>query len=649
MKKFLILAFLPISHLGASATSSRQPRVLTKDWGPRFDKLSQLYGQASSDRSNLKNLRDKHIQLFSEEAAKPNPDYLGLTPGITTDMINYINTIIDETVHKMPPPPTRFEIFTLGSMARDESGFFTDLEIGILVAEKTPEAKKYFETFAQLLSDRFFLLGEHPDVGGKGLRIDEADNAPLHLKWFARFASAQQVDDLLSEALLKRKFDKIPLEGSRLFIATPQEFAEYLNPLALDDKTLREAKDLYRERIEALFEQAWQEKVATLDLSQMSDAQRSSARAETRKLVRERFDGVLRPLSRKEYNTAKSLQTLVRNIRHLYGDESLFNEYIQAREVYLQGPPKKPNPHYNLTRRQEIVYTKDLDELSRPLSDSSSPLHGTLGKSVDLKRQLYRFPEQVLTNRGFWYSLPVQNTSSILHELVSRGLFNAAFAEKLRNTLNFITGLRLKEQAILRKQGFAIPATPEEWQDNKDELEESIKSLTNLKNSYLEFKLPQEDIDKVQNKISTAESQLRSLEKMKPLEIDSILTTEEIAELNSTHLPVLNELYQRNIAFLKGDPAAFTRAEAITESTISEDAPSYENGNNDKAYRLAKLKEFTRDLFPRRSGAASSSQNNGGTSQNITSTSQSDSLSKDLTRLAALRELAKRIFSNKSM
>jgi hypothetical protein len=569
VKKLLsvLIYTLVLGALESNAESSSVPRVQIREWGPALEKVKQVYGQVSKDREDLRDLREKHIALFNAEAAKLHPNYLGLTPPITTDMISYINRIIDETARKMEPAPTPFEIFTMGSMARDESGFFTDLEIGILVAKKTPEVKKYFDRFAQLLSDRFFLLGEHPDVGGKGLRIDEADNAPLHLKWHSRFASAGQIDALLNEALLKRKFDKIPFEGSRIFLATPQEFAEYVNPVVLDDVTLKAAEDRYKARIEQLVEAAWQDQLKHIKKSKISDAQKAAIRSEIRTKIKETFDGVLKPLSRKEYTTAKSLKTLVRNIRHLYGDKRLFDEYLKDREVYLQGPPKKKNPFYQVNRRQEIAYDKNIEEMEKPLSDLTNPIHGTLGSSVDLKRQLYRFPEQVLTNLGFWYNLPVQNTLQILQEATKRGLFNQQFALQLQDTLNFITGLRLKEQAILRKQGFAIPASVEEWQDLKEELEENIQNLKALEAGLISLKRPQEDIDKTHEKLTKVESELLNLQKMKPLTVESILTRPEVIELNAKHLPVLKELYDRTLAFLKGDAAAYQHPSTTAPTT----------------------------------------------------------------------------------
>ena len=150
------------------------------------------------------------------------------------ETIEYIKKRISETIRQLGKPPVDFSIVTMGSMAQQESGLYTDLEIGILVKERNIRVVKYFQNFAQKLSDRFFLLGEHPSVGGKGLRMDEANNSPAHLHFFARYACPEQAKSLLQSAIEKREFDKIPYEGSRIFLATPQEFAEHINPNFLD-------------------------------------------------------------------------------------------------------------------------------------------------------------------------------------------------------------------------------------------------------------------------------------------------------------------------------------------------------------------------------------------------------------------------------
>ena len=105
-----------------------------------------------------------------------NPDNYQIVANITQETLEYVNKRIEETIKKIGPASTKFSLFSMGSLTRSESGLYTDLEIGILVKEKNIEVFNYFKKFSQVLADRFFMLGEHPDVGGKGFRMDEENN-----------------------------------------------------------------------------------------------------------------------------------------------------------------------------------------------------------------------------------------------------------------------------------------------------------------------------------------------------------------------------------------------------------------------------------------------------------------------------------------
>lgn len=164
------------------ASKGKELKVITRN----FDAMSvsdqiplaEIMGQVAHDRQELHKLRDTYMQEYLRVGMHGN--CMDVTTQIAKATIGYVNTRIAEIIEKLGTAPTKFCVFTMGSLARDESGFFTDLEIGILVEEKNPLVIDYFKRLSQRLADRLFLLGESCDVGGKGLRIDEADSAPDH-------------------------------------------------------------------------------------------------------------------------------------------------------------------------------------------------------------------------------------------------------------------------------------------------------------------------------------------------------------------------------------------------------------------------------------------------------------------------------------
>jgi hypothetical protein len=573
MKRYTLCLSITLTlATGIHAGNNKVPRVQVKEWGPEFEGIKNLYGQAVADRSNLAQLREKHIALFEQEEKKPQPNYLSLTRGITSDTIDYINNMVAETIAKLGPPPVPFSLFTMGSMARDESGFFTDLEVGILVQQKTPAVQKYFAQFAQILADRLYLLGEHPAVQGKGLRIDEADNAPAHMKWFARYASPTQMQNLdeIANDLEKRK-ELTPKEGSRIFLATPKEFAGYLD--ANIEEHLKGDFENFRNVLYKEEQAAWKRE-------QKKPAAQRRTLEEIKLEVRNAYSALLKPLYGYELKVLKSLLGLTRNLRHLYGDKALFDRFVTESKKYLDGPASESHAVYT-TRRQEIAFKELLNDMQKFITDPSAPVQGKLDDDLDIKRRLYRWPEQVLTNLSYWYALGTQNGEEILQELVSRGLFDPKLAQQTRALLNYATGLRLKEQAVLRKQGKTVPMSMEEWQDQKEKMTQELEYLKAGEAFALKMLPPLKtvtrdakgNIDKIQAtqaaeilmkrdlihaKVLEKQVELASFDKLKPNETFSIIKPKDVEQLQTIYLPILNELFLRAQAFATGDTKAFS-------------------------------------------------------------------------------------------
>ncbi|HBN21967.1 MAG TPA: hypothetical protein DD412_01865 [Holosporales bacterium] len=119
-------------------------KVRTKDWGEKFKGVSNLFKQASENRSELHELRERHMKRFAELQEDESSDYTALAKDVTSDTIAYVQKRVARLIEKMGPAPCEFSLFSLGSMPRSESGFYTDLEIGILMKHNTVKARKYF-------------------------------------------------------------------------------------------------------------------------------------------------------------------------------------------------------------------------------------------------------------------------------------------------------------------------------------------------------------------------------------------------------------------------------------------------------------------------------------------------------------------------
>lgn len=538
----------PMTNFAASlAGQPGKIKIKTRDWGLGYTAVKDLYAQAEQDRKELNDLRQNNMDSYFALRDTKNPNFIDLARNITEETIAYIKKRITQTIIELGPPPTDFAIFTMGSMARQESGFYTDLEIGVLVKEKNVKIIKYFEKFAQKLSDRFFLLGEHPDVGGKGLRMDEADNSPAHLKFFARYACEDQAKSLLKSALEKREFDKIPFEGSRIFIATPEEFAQHVNPNFLSEQ----------EKVPTEVEESLMKDELEKALKDPINKDRNVD--EVTKEIKGYVKILIRPLNPREKQISGSVESLVRNVRFLYGDQRLFDEYLKKREVYLNGAPKHANPFYS-NRRQEIAFLEMKKDIMKYMNKPDSAIAaGKLGKEIDIKRELYRFPEQILTNLGFWHNVGEQNTSKIAQLLAQKGFMGQELSNQLTELMNYFIGLRFKKQEVCKKQTHALPTTAEEYNEQKEELESEVQKLKKQREFMAQSNSPAAELEKIDKDISKAQNSLIEMKKLKPLEETSILSAEEINLINTKYLPVLHKLFEAAKNFILGDKDAFKK------------------------------------------------------------------------------------------
>ncbi len=532
---------------------SRVPAAKTKEWGSKYDGVKALFNQVTSDRVKLAQLRAKYIARYKDEAASECPHFAPIMKDISRETVDYINDIIAETIKKIGPAPTPYCLFSLGSLARHESGFFTDLEIGILVDQKSAKAIAYFNKFSQELADRIFLLGEHPLVGGKGMRLDEADNGPFHNKFFMRYASPAQTKSLMREALEKRHFETIPTEGSRLYLATPDEFASHLRPDYLDSLLSDAHKNYIRVEREKLFESEFQK--ALIDPAN-AGCKRSEIATKVGALVQQIFQ----PYSSRERQISSSIANGSRNIRFLFGDQAIFERYRESRDAVLNGMPQYKTPRYT-TRRQEIAYMKMREDIANYLQkgDKSSIVQGALQDELDIKRELYRFPEQLLTNLGFWHNCKEQNTIEIANQLAADGIIQESFKNRLVDLMNFCMGMRLNKQDKMRKQGWATPTTLEEYQSQEKKLSTELANLRSARALLERTYATQSDLAAIDQKIIKADGSLRDLKKMKPLSLNSILGEKEIKLLNDKYLPFLKELFEAEKSFLEGNAQAFAQ------------------------------------------------------------------------------------------
>lgn len=528
-----------------SITFSWGVNVCTRDFGEEFRGLAQLYGQVSEDRAKLKDIRDRNTQIFKTLSASEKPDYAGLMRQITAEKTTYLQNIIDEEARRMPLSPTAYAIYAMGSMPRQECGLVTDVEIGFIVQDKTPITLKYFAKLSQRISDRLFLLGEHPAVGGKGFRLDEANNSPFHYTFDNRYTDHKDVKKRLVRAIQRREFDKIPIEGSRVLLTTPRELAQYS---ASEHKTKGRVRLSNSERHKVYKHlYRWERKRsvnASLSKEEIMDDVKFWVSQATRKLTA------------KERGHVEGMNNLLRNCSFIYGDPTVYNLYMSHYKRILRKTALNPNGMV-VSRRHEIAVDKLSEELDKYIIDPDNFVNnGQLGSKIDLKRQFYRLIEQIITNLGFFYGASEQNTLDIVDFLVTHQHMSVAFGVEMKELMNFAMGLRLKKQDVLKKQGFAIFIDEQEFEKERYDLEKNVRGL----NKMIEFQEKRKDdplkMERRHFKRMEAERKLQDHLKALP---GSIIDENDALLMNTRYIPSLQKLYQASMAWLHGDLEAFMR------------------------------------------------------------------------------------------
>jgi hypothetical protein len=254
------------------------------------------------------------------------------------------------------------------------------------------------------------------------------------------------------------------------------------------------------------------------------------------------LDKVYRPFSDKELSIANQAgKKLGRNIAFLHGDEKLFKEFIHKRERYLD--------------RKTIAKDKMANDIDELYKKGDSPfITGKLGKKFDPKKDGYRPFEQFITNLGFFHRCKSQNSIDIIQELNSRKILSPEFSAKTTDLVQFLNGLRLKEQAALGRQGAGYYLDLEAFNKDKKDLEEKIenskKAIEYLKSLEHPNKNMKEKLASYERALFKLEADYAHLLDMAP---GKILTPQDLKLLQEKYIPLGQDVLKQAIAWTKGE------------------------------------------------------------------------------------------------
>ncbi len=545
---------------------------------------------------SLMSNRRKHIHLFEKIIAnqeisrsstqidavnpkKNSPDqklvnYYKIVKLISDDTVQWINELckkIQQFMKELPEygePPERFSVFSMGSLVRHESGFFTDFEVGIILEKNSLSAQKYFQEFSQRLADALYLLGEHPDLGGKGAHLDIADNAPPHKRFAFRRLAEEQISDKMRKAIGQRQKGDFPVGGSRVFLLEYRSFAElfkYGFIDSLDDKGIPEldipskdtilklandiltpnpwTEDIFKgeylenltqkkkDELKAYNEQYHRENtnkekeaiqrlifqfmIKKIKRKMMNEFIGESSDSSMKKRAASFAKQILKPFSSKEIQVARSVPELGRNIMCLYSfkkdsnEPTIFERFIYERNKHLNAETPQ-----GFIQGQFISYKTIIELLNQKVTSTGlltetvkNKTGGELPKKIDLKRQFYRIPEQILTGLYWYYKIDfseddIQNTESIISKLFNENIISEETHKKFLFIMNISIKFRLQQQIELKGDCHDVYFDEKTWEKEIKEIDQKLSESKTKKDKWESiFKSTNNDNNEYTNEI----------------------------------------------------------------------------------------------------------------------------------------------------
>ncbi len=432
----------------------------------RKEQFTQFKSKKYGDKNNLnlqyslyskKALKKKGHKEEAIAQAKLIQNYSPLVKKISEDTIALVKELCENIKQSLGTPPTNFEIFTLGSLARRESGFYTDFEVGVVLQENSIAAQIYFEKFSQKLADSLFMLEEHPDVGMHGAHLDTADNAPPHKRFEFRDLSEDQIMNKIRNAIGHRRKGDVPTAGSRIYLLAADDFVNLFKHNALEglDASSIELNSFYNQELQAIKAVFYQYLVLrnkSVDISQKNDFKKSiNLQAKTYDDLKQIFNAIP-PNSRISECFPDLLQLAKKEIK-----KQLVKDYIEYDSKIKNVDPTQLSAAERLRLTKETLpYVK---KILNPLSSGEIGVARSvpdLGRNIDIVYS-YTAPGEIknfdlIQNRNDFFSkkIPCQNLGIKINDpwgIIKLGplkqgqyvsfkaiielLYNRAFKEKL--------------------------------------------------------------------------------------------------------------------------------------------------------------------------------------------------------------------------
>lgn len=534
----------------------------------KHSKVESVIANSVSHRSQLSTIRSNAREQLQNGVSAEK-----VSRHMSDNMGRFVSSLYQEAIDKLGPPPCDYCLVVFGSMARQESGPYPDVDNMLIVEKKTPESLKYFTKVNQYVADRIHRLGEGDALGKAGIRFCPGDLNPSYQRYDFRYSDNPRNDFLLSleqehndksQTIENKKIeltnmaDEIDRLEKDLATTGDNSLKSKIDDLKFDHRMLGEeieykqvelenskytqltkTRELLDKSINEL-DFAKQENAATPSKANQDKVDALQRRLEAQQHELKRMEGdflggqselfvepslsdaTLADLSsypEYERERIEFLGVVINDSLPVYGNKDLYTQYIALR-------PSVSSPGATQVKeRAEKNIKRSIDGMKNNKVHPQPARDNTLTEMVQIKEELYRFPQALVANLSLMHGVEAKNTFDRIRALRDAGVFDKIYADKLLQTMDQLVKFRILAQSNYGEEYELV--TPVDWKSFNSFYTSISEQIDDLSAKYPDIAKKiqniEKEIDKLEIKASTGDVKAEADLKLKKEERNQLV------------------------------------------------------------------------------------------------------------------------------
>lgn len=528
----------------------------------------------------------KEIRKKAYDQAKLGVSAKEISNKLSNGISDFVSSLYEQGINQLGKPPCEYCLVVFGSLARQESGPYPDLDNMLIIEKKTAETLHYFTKLNQYVADRVYRLGESETLGKSGLRFCQGDLNPEYLRYDFRYAENPRKEYILSmsdpikdkretlaknttdlhEARKKSAKDKVSqLETEQLKLTSELLTLKGDKDIAMKRKALEKASDLeldkaireilsisnsdegkmfaekrdQLQKITGEIENIKKEINPTPDLYEKLN-QLQEEQEKIRNEIEEDENKAHGGMSLLFVEASKNEPTLydaneIKNIKNLIIKEKI--EFLQQ-GVVGEGLPIFGNKdlytqYSSLLKADSALQKQSLEAIKKHIQkekeETISPVpsrSNTLPEVVHIKHELYRFPQFIVAQLANYSGIKKTNTFERIQALCDKNVIDSGFTKDLLKAMDQLVRLRIIAQTTYHEE-FEFVTTCD-WTTFNQLLTKMKQEVEDLKKNKDDIK---KEIDECKKNIIELKANAATGDKT--AEVDQKTTEEKLKKLET--------------------------------------------------------------------------------------------------------------------